>query len=299
MEQGIFINPHEFRSREDILRRKETPYFDHAIDIFQQVQKLDREEKVGVQEAIWNVKLDDPNKPMRILMATDLHYGSINTDYDLLKKHLDIVENTPNTFIVTNGDHVDNFNTVGKWATGVYENPISPMLQMKSFISKIEQLDRKGKIGVMSFGNHDNFIDMTGYDWLESFASHLATPLFTSGGLLHIMVGNQRYDLALTHKYWGNSKLNPTNVCKRFMEHEYPDADIIFLGHTHQSEVLHFERGGKERVGIIGGTYKLNDVWARQNGIGGRAGQPGVGVMLSPTERRMTAYKHIEDSIHS
>jgi predicted phosphodiesterase len=296
-ERGLYLPDGSFESREDITRREKPSLFDHAIDIFQHAQHFESEYHPGVTEAIWNVHPENPYKPIRLLMGTDFHYGNIQTDYDLMRKHLDIVERTPNTYLITNGDHVDNFNTAGTWATGVYENPLPPQAQMKAFIERMERLDEKGKIGVMSFGNHDNFVDITGYDWLESFADHLQAPLFSSGGLLHIMVGTERYDLALTHQYWGMSKLNPTNMCKRFMEHEYPDADIVFLGHTHQSEILTFERGGKERIGLIGGTYKLEDKWARTRGIGGRGGQPGMAVLLYQRERHMTAFKHIEDSL--
>jgi intein/homing endonuclease len=93
-----------------------------------------------------------------------------------------------------------------------------------------------------------------------------------------------------------NSKLNPTNACKRFWEHEYPMADVSFLGHTHQSEQLTWERGGQERIALIGGTYKLSDDYARKRGIGGRAGQPGHAILFYPNEKRMVAFKHLEDS---
>ena len=100
--------------------------------------------------------------------------------------------------------------------------------------------------------------------------------------------------MAMTHKYWGYSKLNPTNATKRFLEHEYPTADISFLGHTHQSEGLQFERSGIERIGVIGGTYKDEDVWARKKGIGGRSGSPGWVVMLYPDRKQMQLYKDVE-----
>lgn len=294
-ELGLYSTDGSFRSQEQIKKETSHTLFDTSTSFLKEAQRIKNEYNIGVREAVWEPKVDDPRKPITILLATDIHYGAVGTDYDLLNKHLGIVEKSKNTFLVTNGDHVDNFNTTGKWACGTYENALPPQRQTAAFMERLRNLDSKKKLGVMSFGNHDLFGNVSGYDWFNTFARGLNAPVFTSGGLLHIMLGSQHYELALTHRYWGTSKLNPTNVCKRFMEHEYPDADVIFLGHTHQSELLTFERGGKERVAVIGGTYKVDDDWARQNGIGGRSGAAGVCVKLFPNERKIIGVKHIED----
>jgi len=298
-ENGLFYGPTEDSFRflqKGVPVEPASTLYEHAVDVLKSAQALSRESSIGVTEADWTPVVSDPDKPLAILLATDIHFGGIHTDYDLLGKHLDIVEDTPNFSMVTNGDDVDNFTVTGKWATGTYENPLPPQLQTKAMIERLQRIDKKDKLGAMSFGNHNNFLFSSGYDWLETFAQDMKASIFTSGGLLHIHYGNQDYDLAMTHKYWGNSKLNPTNSCKRFLEHEHPNADIVFLGHTHQSELLRFERAGKERIGVIGGTYKLEDSWARQNGIGGRAGHPGITVLLYPKEHKIVAFKNIEDA---
>ncbi len=272
---------------------KEVPFhiYHEATELLKRAKEFHRRTDIGVTEATWYIQPQYPTLPVAILHATDIHYGSTKVDYDLLDEHLSIVENTPNFYMVTNGDHVDNFNVTGKWASAVYENPIPPQLQTMAFIEKFRQLDMTGKVGVMSFGNHDNFIDPSGYDWFNSFARGLNAPVFTSGGYLHVVIGNEYYGIALTHQYWGNSKLNPTNMAKRFWEHEYPQADIVLLGHTHQSELLFWERGGKERLASIGGTYKSEDMWARKHGLGGRGGEPGHVLVLFPDEHKITAFK--------
>lgn len=296
-ELGLYMTDGSFRSQKQIQEENIHTLFDVSTQFLKDAQRIRSEYEIGVKEAVWEPQVDDISKPITILLATDIHYGAVGTDYDLIQKHFEMVENTPNTFMVTNGDHIDNFNTTGKWASGVYENALPPQRQTAAFMERLRALDQKNKLGVMSFGNHDMFGNVTGYDWFNTFARDMNAPVFTSGGMLHIVLGNQHYQLALTHKYWGVSKLNPTNVCKRFMEHEYPDADVIFLGHTHQSELLTFERGGKERVAVIGGTYKVEDSWARQNGIGGRSGEAGICIKLFPNERKIIGFKHLEDAI--
>lgn len=270
--------------------------FKRATKLLKEAQEFTLESRIGVGEANFKPKAEYPNLPVCFLLATDMHYGSIHTNYDLLEEHLDMVENTPNTYLVTNGDDVDAFVAMGKVATGTYENPLPPQLQTLAYIDRIKQLDKKGKLGAMSFGNHNEFMFVSGYEWLETFASTLDAPIFTSGGLLHIKHGDQTYNMAINHKYWGTSKLNPTNACKRFIEYEYADhkIDIAFLGHTHQSEMLQYNRGDHETLAVIGGTYKVEDTWAQKQGIGRRGGRPGMAVLLYPDEHRMVGFKDIE-----
>jgi hypothetical protein len=261
-----------------------------------QVKKIKEDAEVGQREATWIPQLEYPDRPMLFLFLTDVHYASIRSEHDLLNYYLDTVMEVPNMFVVTGGDDCDNFNVgLGKVSDGTYEDPIEPGIQAKGWQKKIGRIDQAGKLGFMVFGNHTDWDYHTGKDWYDTFLGHIEAPILTSGGLVRTLFNNgARYDIAATHRYWGSSKLNPTNTSKRYLEHEYPSADIILTGHTHQSEVLHFERGGKERIAIIGGTLKLYEDYARKHGIGGRAGTPGNCVELWPDKQLMIGYKNFD-----
>lgn len=271
--------------------------FQEATDLLRRHQDFSRTQEIGEHEQTHRLKLDYPTLPVMIWLATDIHYGSQNTNYDLLQEHLQILEDTPNTYMIENGDGVDNFNALF-FQAGMMENPLKPQLQTLAFLDKIKALDKKGKLAGMTFGNHNEFMEDSGYEWDQTFLRDIKAPIFPSGGLLHLKVGKQTYDIAMTHRYWGYSKLNPTNAPKRYLEHEYPEADIVFLGHFHQSEILHFDRAGKDRIAVLGGTYKQKDEWARKRGIGGRGGEPGYAVLLDPVNRHMTGFKDIKDAQH-
>ena len=306
-ENGFYAGPNEkdFISKEELEdkgriqvfpdKKERKLEFEEVSDYLMKGREIMEGFSIGQKEAKWRSYGEYPQLPIMIYLMTDVHYGSFNSDVARFKEHMDIVENTPNFFVVGNGDDVDNFNaTLGRMASGMYENPLPPQIQGRSLVQRISKLERKGKVGVMSFGNHNDFCKGAGQDWYDTFLGQMDCPIFNTGGLLRIEVnGGQKYDLAMTHRYWGTSKLNPTNACKRFMEHEYPEADVIFLGHTHQSEGLHFERGGKDRVAVIGGTFKQEDDWARTKGIGGRPGSPGWVVALWGDGRKMQLFKDV------
>jgi len=269
--------------------------FEKAV---QRISELKEEASVGQKEAIWKPTLEREGKPFTFLFLTDVHYLSTKMDYALLEKFLTTVKETPNMALVTGGDDCDSFNVgLGKAATGVYENPFESGFQARVWRDRIGELDKIGKVGFMTFGNHTDWTYNGGIDWYDTFLGGMNCPILTTGGLIHLKVGEQTYDIAATHKYWGTSKLNPTNAIKRFLQWEHPQADIILLGHTHQSENLQFEVGGEDKIGIIGGTLKLYEDFAKKHGIGGRAGYPGHTITVWPDKKRMQSSKFFDISV--
>jgi len=300
-EQGLYYPDGSFKTKEQLCERvvfpdkkKRGDVFSETVAIIRQTRELHEKFEIGQTEATWRPQVAHPELPLMLDCMTDPHFGSSKSNIDLLVDHLDLVEETDNFTIITDGDDVDNFNATGKWASGMMEDPLPPQVQGRAWVERMKKLDDKGKIGVMGFGNHNDFGEQAGWDWYDTFLGGFKCPVFTSGGLLKVEYGNQTYQIALTHRYWGTSKLNPTNACKRYLEHEYPDADVVMLGHTHQSEGLHFERGGKDRIGLIGGTFKDKDTFARKRGIGGRSGAPGWVLALWPDRRQMQLFKDID-----
>ena len=259
-----------------------------------EARRLHKEMAVGQKEASVRVEAQYPDLPIYIWLNTDDHMGSVQVDYDSLLRDYGIVRDTPNFFMVSNGDEIDNFLvSLGNWASGVYENPITPQQQSILVQRLWGRMDTAGKLLAMSFGNHNNWIGQAGLTFEGTWLSDFRCPILNCGGNLKIGHGDMEYNLAMTHRFWGTSKLNPTNAAKRFMEHaDHADADILFLGHTHQAECLWFRgRGADYKYAVIGGTYKVDDTWAAQTGIAGSRGQMGgMCISLDPHKRDITFY---------
>lgn len=275
---------------------KVLPVYDYhrTTEFLKESRQISKESRIGQKEATWIPQLDYPLQPFAISLISDMHYGSINVDYDLLDEHFDIIENTPNFFMATNGDHTDSFNAI-KFQSGMFENPLPPHFQAKALFNKLLELDRKNKIGVISQGNHDMFGFEGGEDYYETFAREFKAPIFDRGGLLTIDTAGYKYKMVMNHTYWGKSKINITNVAKRLIEYEGGgDADIGWVGHTHQSSYEMFTKGPKELLAVVSGTYKVDDDWAARQGISARSGHPGICVILWPTENKMEVFKNIK-----
>jgi hypothetical protein len=264
-------------------------------------RKIYENMEVGQREARVRLNPQYPNLPVFVWLHTDSHLGSIHTDYDAWMRDYNLLKQTPNFYMLSNGDEVDNFMlTAGKAATGMYENPLSPQQQGLMFQRLFKKLDDQGKIISFSFGNHNQWLRGAGYKFENTWLRDFKCPVLNCGGQIDLTLGRQTYKIAISHMHWGTSKLNPTNACKRMLEHEHPDADVVFLGHTHQKEALHFNRGGKDRIGVIGGTYKVNDEFGSEHGMGySRGNEGGITLALWPDKRRMQVFYSVAEAVEA
>ena len=282
-----------------IYHDKQTPIVDEAriLKHLQEARQLKREMDVGQREATVEIP-DNDGLPILIWLLCDSHLGSKQVDYEAFINHYELALNTPGVYVISNGDEVDNFMVhLSSAVTGVYETPITPEQQARLIRKMWKNLDDNGKLLAMSYGNHNDWLNRSGYSFENTWLADFSCPILNCGGLLHLKFGNQTYDMAITHSHWGASKLNPTNANKRMMEHEYPDADIVFLGHTHQKEMLQFERGGKRRTAIVGGTYKINDEWAMKAGLTQRGQLGGGAIALYPDTNQVIPFYYLEEAM--
>jgi len=304
----IAINP---RGDTKVVHPEEDTYFtdkktpiiseERLLSQLVEARRTYREMEVGQREGSVTLRPQYPDIPVYIWLNTDSHVGSVLTDYNAFLRDYHAVLETPNFYTVSNGDEIDNFMvTLGRVATGVYEDPITPQEQALLIHSLYKKMDKSGKLIGMSFGNHNQWLRGAGYKFENTWLRDIRCPILNCGGVLHITTGSQTYDLAMSHSHWGNSKLNPTNAAKRMLEHEYPNADICFLGHTHTKEMLHFVRGGKDRLAIIGGTYKVDDEFGAEHGMGrGGVGECGITIALYPDRRQMQAFYTVAEARES
>lgn len=278
---------------------KKIPIIDEASMMAHLIEarRIYKEMEVGQREATVKLKTAYPDQPAYIWLNTDDHLGSVLTDYESFLRDFNTVKEMPNFSMISNGDEVDHFMVTNKAATGVYENPMSPQQQGQLFRKMFKGMDDLDKIIAFSFGNHNQWLRGSGYKFENTWLEDFKAPILNCGGQVTVKYGTQEYKFAISHMHWGNSKLNPTNACKRMMEHDFPDADVAFLGHTHQKEVLHFNRGGKDRVAVIGGTYKLADEWGSEHGMGNCRGNiGGITLAIFPEGKRIVPFYSIQEA---
>ena len=168
----------------------------------------------------------------KIVLLSDVHIGSIFTDYQVLSDVLEYIMENDDVKVIFNGDLVDNFTRKLAFL-GVEEQIVSPSTQREIFVGLLESL--APKIIAFNVGNHEEFSDL---DYIRLYKrQHPNVTFFLNRGKLELEVGERVWNVALVHKSRYNSTINPVHTGIRELQLNYPDADVIIMGHTHENAI--------------------------------------------------------------
>jgi len=261
--------------------------FDALTKVQQSVEKAE----IVQEEGTYRIPLDNPDLGYAMMVAfSDAHILSYTTDHDLVKKVVDTVINTPNTCL---GDCGDTFNN-GIWGGLGYEDVFPPYMQAFTVEDMMREVGKKWAFTVL--GNHTEWMfNAAGQKPEQIFARHLEGPVFAGMGVLHFQAGEQRYDIAAAHTYWGKSKKNIFNCCVNLRQNEYPEADVFIIGHEHVLGWMTEFVNGETKVYVRPGTAKTKDRYARIHGIA-RRGQPMGAAIIFGTKERSIEVKPIYEA---
>ena len=90
-------------------------------------------------------------KNIKLLALSDFHIGDSLCNLKLIKEVLEEVKNSDNTFVILNGDLVNN--GVKNSVSNVYDEKLTPMEQIVKLCDLLEPI--KDRILVIHQGNHE------------------------------------------------------------------------------------------------------------------------------------------------
>jgi hypothetical protein len=259
-----------------------------------ETQRLREKATISQDEATWLGFAEYDHIPRAILIMPDVHYGSLDVDYDLFEEHLRIVKETPNMFVAFDGDMVDNFNP-RKYPDGMLRDGLTPQEQGEAMMEILLDLDRRSKLVAITWGNHEEFSNVAGLSVFRNFARDLNAPIFgNGGGVINAVVGGVTYRIGLRHTFWENSSLNKTNAPKRMIQFGYDNLDVAVVGHVHKAGGEMYTERGRELIAITGGTYKLYDKFGKK---WGHAPEPaGYTILLHPDQKKIELTRTPQDA---
>jgi hypothetical protein len=273
---------------------------EHIVYMKERQARLNRLEK-SQDEA--KVEITSP-LPIGIVLTSDWHLGGQGTDYELWQRHMEMIKNEPNAYMIPLGNTIDNFI----WPGGMWsqmENPDIQMEMVKQFAH-----DYKGKfLGIVGSRCHEGWaedkVNINPYEAMFVDEIEHGTPFLSKGGVIHLKLRENGqaegidYTLGLVHKSRFNSSLNVTNPNKRIHDLRWP-ADVVAIAHNHTSSVEHTTRWEgsftKEFIAIRTGTYKIDDSYSESEGFG-KGQQGGSMIVLDPKEKRIVPFKNLEDGM--
>ena len=181
--------------------------------------------------------LGEQFKSIKVLSLSDLHIGDELCNLKLIKRVLEEVKNSDNTFIILNGDLMNN--ATKNSVSDVYSEKLTPMEQIIKLVELLEPI--KDRILVIHPGNHEarTYKD-DGIDIIQIVAKQLGIEDRYSNGwwYLYLTLGMGEkgrpvmYTITGVHGYGGGRK-NGGKINNLVEMGDKVIADIYIMGHTH------------------------------------------------------------------
>ena len=203
-----------------------------------------------------NVTLKTRNNEAKVMVMSDIHFGSIANNIPLFEKHLELAEQE-HAYIILLGDI---FETAlpSRIEESVWEQYLTTGQQYRMARSYFDQYRDKVLFSVS--GNHDARVwKKTGFDLAERFAEDMGCFYNNHGGYLVINVGSQQYVFSGFHG--ASAGANPwLELEKRLVT--YDKTDIMCMGNNHQ---LDAKRVIKKTIDLNGDEQR-KAVWLVRTG---------------------------------
>jgi len=200
-----------------------------------------------------------------VIFFGDIHIENVKTKLAQLREDLELVVQTPDTYVVFLGDAFDNFDYTDFDKSG--EAVLKPELARDILAMLWEPLAQGRKfLGVCS-GDHEWFAaDSVGYNPVKELCKRQDLPYLGERGRIILEAKGFSYKLDVGHKYQGSSIYNPVHQHIRYTRESGTDADLVAFGHEHKAAVMKAWEGKRLRIFIQAPTYKPYDSYGRKKG---------------------------------
>ena len=181
--------------------------------------------------------LGEKYKQIKLLCLSDMHIGDSLCNLKLIRQVLEDVKNSDNTFIILNGDLMNN--SIRNSVSSIYDEVYSPMEALVKLCDLLEPV--KDRILVIHPGNHEwRSYKEDGIDIIKLVARQLGIEDRYSEGwwylYLTLGMGNKgrpiMYTLTGIHGYGGGRK-NGGKINNLVEMSDKVIADVYVMGHTH------------------------------------------------------------------
>lgn len=202
--------------------------------------------------------------PIALCDSADWHIGMSGTDYKELQKDINLMAAYEDRLhILLGGDNLHNIIQQSKMGSSHNQLPIS--LQKAMYFMILERLEKQ--ILAMGVGNHDYWSALQdGEDWNREVASRLKLIYLKHRAVIHLTVGQMRYDILWMHKGRFNSTDNITSSAKQYQRKFYPEARVVITEHTHRASCENYDYDRKRCVAMVPGSYATRDDRAESEG---------------------------------
>jgi len=229
-----------------------------------------------------------------LVFMGDLHLGSPGTDIERVFAEAELVVSTPNAYVVTMGDLIDNF-VLGKLRQARDNHRLAvtdEWVLVRRFMRKIAP-----RWPLAVGGNHDAWGELLlGVDVMRDQVATLAPKVLYQAHDAHVRLTVAGHDFPgrIRHRWRGYSIYNLTHGIERAAKW---DQDFIWAAgaHTHASGVARgINIGGMSGIAVLCGSYKRIDPYSIAGGFPRPNESTAVGILFDAASHSMTGFESLD-----
>ena len=257
-----------------------------AIHTAQDMQRVAQTARKGQDFAKIELRVDDED-PF-FLFLSDTHIGDWSTDYDAFERITDEILETPGLYVGLLGDLANMAIKLRGVAEVAGGSLFTPELQLEILSQWLDTISHK--VAFATWDNHavEREEAASGISAFKALQSKHVTYF---GGIGHpdIIVGDETYGFAVSHRFRGSSIENPCHAPMRYLRREGHQRELAAQGDYHVPGIVKFNHGGVDKVAIVTGSTQTGSVYARRHySLFTQPTMPGV--VLGSSDHHITPY---------
>lgn len=271
-----------------------TPLWREAGYVVERMQEF--RDRIDPALATTDIAIPTDGRPVGIIFVGDAHLGSWSTDHAVVERVVDEILNTPGLHVGLVGDMAQMAIRL-RSVDEVADNALPADIQLHALASLVEEI--APKLVLSTWDNHavvreEQLAGRSVYaDIMKT-----ACPYFDGIGHPDLIVGDQRYKLAVSHKFRGRSTMNPCAGPMRYLKEEGFEREIAVAGDSHRPGIMSFWHGPTKKLAVNSGTAQVYSRYAqRYYSLYSHAIFPVV--EFDPEEHRFVAYDDVPTWVRS
>lgn len=300
-ERGLYYPDNSFKTRQEIRRdlalKGEIPIFETPLPVERNLEywssRFSRRQKEWletspIKENHVTISFKDD---ILLNLIGDIHLGNPWTDHERLNQEIEVIRNTPNSFLLFGGDLVDGFF----FNPAQYEQVEQADEQYSYVRTLVKTLGKERKLLVAFSGDHDAWPRKMGIDPWAEFSKEAGIYYMQGVGHITLKIGDVEYYITAAHQLPGSSIYTNAHPGVRASK-EIQGADIYVNFHTHRKGLVAQPVkmfGDKSRWihAISAGPYKSTDEYLRKRGYGRQVTDELYGsAIILPTDKKKPQY---------
>lgn len=258
---------------------------DHASNAQKLYKRASQTQKTAT------IELGDGKSPVLLVPFSDQHIGGRGVNYGEFVRMTDMILSIPNAYFALLGDYTEyaiKLRSVAEVCAQLFD-PAKQDQFIEQWFDEIWH-----KVAWATWDNH-TIERQEKFTGSSATKRHFAKKVVFFDGIGHVdvVVGEQTYRWAVSHKFRGYSYQNPCHAGMRYMRFEGADREIAAMGDVHTPAFISYNDGERERLSLVSGTLNVDSTYAnRYFSIFTQSHYPCV--ELHPTLHEFTPYKSID-----